>query len=294
MMIRTGLRQLAARAPPAVLPMSVVRPISVMAVTTGRRWMSSVNSKMKKGHNDTTNDQFSDRFDESDALEVGKSEQKDQDVSQSKQQKQEVAKRSQSPRYAGRMYKYRPPFSGFDDFLLSPFFRHNWDPYAAFRNDPFFFNDNFPSFPSPATSTVNPTSPWSLLGSSPGYKIQKGKDNVYQISIDVPEGLKKEDLNVDVVDNNFLRVRGESKMEEEGMISETSFDKRFFIGDIDTDKLQANFHDGRLVVKAPMKSEGVPVQITDEPHDDTNVVDSNYNDAFDESDFAEAGKTIEK
>ena len=92
-----------------------------------------------------------------------------------------------------------------------------------------------------------------LRRSSPGYEIHED-DNKLQLSIDVP-GVKAEDMKVELEQNGrLLHLSGGRKVEKEGSMTETRFDKRFTLAEnMDVSQITANLADGVLVVSAPKK-----------------------------------------
>lgn len=183
-----------------------------------------------------------------------------------------------------------PP--GFDDLLSNdPFFA----PFLGRGRmlDP--FTDMMPIIKKDM-GNVNST----LLRSSPGYEI-KESPGMYEIVIDVPQGIKGADMKVELVnDKTVLHVAGERKDEENGrVVRQYSFDKHFSIGsNLDVDNLKAILDDGLLIVSAPKLSvdsgeQPQRIPITESPHEmttDEELVQKSYTDAFDESDWAETGK----
>jgi HSP20 family protein len=275
-MIRTGLYQLSTRSAEYTpkLASTVIRP-AVVAISGNGNWFST---NPKRRDDELMNKNYSDSFDESDALEKGK-----------EKLVTHIEKKG-SPRRLARYNGpiFRPLLSGgFDDFF-SPFFSR--DPFA-----PFFAHDDLMpvlrNFPRDPRKTI--------LRTSPGYEIKESEGS-YEIVVDVPEGVGASDMNVEVNDD-MIHLSGERKVEEGGMMSETWFDKRFTIGtNVDTDNITANFKDGVLVLKAPKVEVTVPpkktIAITEDPHDDIEeeVIQKSYSDAFDESDWVEAGKEAHK
>ena len=129
----------------------------------------------------------------------------------------------------------RPFFTGFDDFFApTPFLTRDRD-----------FFDLMPVVPNIDRETS------SLLRSSPGYEISESDDK-YQIHVDVP-GVKAADMNVDLEnDGRVIHISGGRKIEKEGVMTETRFEKRFTIGDnVDVEKMSANLADGVLTLTAP-------------------------------------------
>jgi HSP20 family protein len=135
------------------------------------------------------------------------------------------------------------PFFAHDDFFgPSPWAR---DP---FFNDPFFTD----IVPMPVLNIER--DPFMVLRrSSPGYEIHED-DNKFQLSIDVP-GVKAADMKVDLEQGGrLLHLSGGRKIEKEGSVTETRFDKRFTLAEnVDAGKITANLADGVLVVSAPKK-----------------------------------------
>lgn len=133
--------------------------------------------------------------------------------------------------------RYNRPFhfGGFDDFF---------GPSPIFARDPVF--DMMPVIPN-----LFREDDARLLRSSPGYEINE-TDNQYQIAVDVP-GVKASDMKVSLEhEGRVLHISGGRKIEKDGAVTETKFDKRFTIGDnVDTEKITANLADGVLVLKAP-------------------------------------------
>jgi HSP20 family protein len=126
------------------------------------------------------------------------------------------------------------PTTGFDDF------------FSPLLKDPFF---NF----MPVLRNFERDSNMILSRSSPGYEINED-ENKYQIAIDVP-GVKAGDLDVELEqEGRVLRLSGGRKLQKGSEITETKFDKRFWIGEnIDTSNIAANLSDGVLVVTAQKK-----------------------------------------
>jgi len=297
-MIRSTLYQLAKQAPasfPATLAQSAIKPAAV--VLSGR--LSGIRPKStapRRRDEDLLEKTYSDAFDESDSLERGK-----QEKSKSSEVPVEATERSSSvPRRARR---YDGPLftslfgrnAGFDDLFFSrrdPFF----SPFFSALRDHDPFEDLLPVFQRRAGLPDR-----TLLRASPGYEINES-DESYQIEVQVPEGVRASDMKVTLEDDgSVLHVSGGlEKMNEEGrVIKKSSFDKLFTIGpNVDSDNIKAEMHDdGRLVLTAPKLA-----QVKEEPQHktipiktvitatDEEVVQKNYSDAFDESDWAEKGK----
>jgi len=292
-MIRSSLYGLATRPLPASVATSIVRPTAV--VLSGKLSGRSFATNPKRRDDELANKSYSDAFDESDAIEEGK---KKASVPKGKSAKKQ-SKSKDVGRYAGYSGPvFRPLFGGFDDiFARDPFFTR--DPFAPMfsRRDRDPFEHIMPVLRNFPFDNKNKT----ILRSSPGYEI-KESDGTYEIAIDVPKGLDASDMTVELEnDGTVLHLSGEHKTEKEGgkVVSQMRFDKRFTIGtNVDTENIKANLDEGVLVLTAPkLKPEAAEkpkktIPITKKPHSmlDEEIVQTNYSDAFDESDWAETGK----
>ena len=86
------------------------------------------------------------------------------------------------------------------------------------------------------------------------------KDGAYHIEADMP-GYKKEDVNVEYEDG-YLTISAARKEEEEeeekNFIRQErvygSMKRKFYVGDIEEEKISANFNDGVLQVVLPEKA----------------------------------------
>ena len=87
------------------------------------------------------------------------------------------------------------------------------------------------------------------------------KDNCYVIEMDAP-GFTKEDININV-DNGYLTISS-SKSEEKEDNSKNyirrerrygSYERQFYIGDIDEANIKATFQNGILQINVPKKEE---------------------------------------
>lgn len=197
---------------------------------------------------------------------------------------------------------------GFDDWMLG---HHLWeDPFLAsfFQHDPLLERmrqDVINMTTMPVVRYRGPTTGTSrLVRASPGYEIKESDGN-YEIALDIPQGLEQNDLKVELEgDGTIVHISGEQRREEKSDNDQqssttvvTRFSKRFSIGDqVDTEYMQANFADGCLVIRAPkvpVETKKRQIEITNKPHlemSDEEIRHKNYNDAFDESDWAEVGK----
>jgi HSP20 family protein len=277
-MIRSSLYQLAVKHSPLQVASVAVKPAAAVLAGKVRAFSLNPEKHVDNVSKNTTPD------DDNKQVAMKK-------TPKSKAPKNEVAT---SPRYAedALLRHFDTPLwrqfnSGFDDFFgrdpFAPFFsRRDWDPFTHIMP----VLKKFPSFDS------------TLLRSSPGYEIKEGK-STYQIAIDVPDGVEASDMKVEVEqDGTVLHVSGERKVKKDNRVIQTRFDNHFTIGpNIDTDNLTANLSDGVLIVKAPKlvveEEKKKTIAITQKPHDlsEEEVLQKSYSDAFDESDFAEAGKT---
>lgn len=212
--------------------------------------------------------------------------------------------------------------AGFDDvFTRDPFFApfFQQDPFERLRKRMMMDHHDMIM---PVLRSELPSSFSKLVQSSPGYEI-KETENAYEIAMDVPPEIRAEDLNVEVVQNGpsgqvALRITGERRSTTSSDASDKEIDdknksstatsmmrftKQFTIGNqVDAEHLQANFADGCLVVRAPKlepvvasKENTRQIPISTRPHAEMLLTDEelkykNFNDAFDESDWAETGK----
>ena len=83
------------------------------------------------------------------------------------------------------------------------------------------------------------------------------KEGKYYIELDTP-GCSKEDTSIEC-DNGYLTVKVSKKMEnnDEGKNyirrerSAKEYSRSFYVGDVDTDKIKANFKNGCLTIEVP-------------------------------------------
>jgi HSP20 family protein len=263
-MIRSTLHQLAISNTPFLqLGIAVAKPAA--AVLAGKLRYFSTSPR----HDEEIVDKnFSSEFDESDSLEVGKTE-----------RPARLQRRSgRRPDFFARSIFDDPFFrrSGFDDLFRDPF-----APFFSRREDPFL--DIMPVL----RANLDPRK--TLLRSSPGYEI-KELDKSFEIEVRIPEGLKAKDLKIEVEDN-VLHLSG--MREDEHRV--TRFEKLFTVGaNVDLEKMTATFQDGVLSLEAP-KLEVLPekrksIKITEGTRSPEDIVNATYSDEFDESDWAEKGK----
>jgi HSP20 family protein len=242
---------------------------------------------------------FSDAFDESDSLEVGK---KEQQVKKGETIKsQDTAQQEERRRALGRgLARYNGPlfpslFAGFDDlFARGDPFAH---PVFGARREPYF--DSL--VPVLRNLPANPRA--TLLRSSPGYEI-KESDETYEIAIDIPDGIQSSDMKVELEnDGTVLHLSGGRKLEEKGKVYISQFNKRFTIGpNVETDKITANLSDGVLILTAPkiektLETPKQTIAVTENAHadlpTDQELIQNDYSVEADESDRVETGKKEE-
>lgn len=259
-MIRYSIQQLATRHIGTVASI-IAKPAA--AVLAGKISSGSLpfSTKPQRLDDELLQKTFTDAFDESDSLEAGKQGQQEQKI-----------QKAASTLGRGRARYHGPLFpsllAGFDDHLFArgdPFAH----PFFNARREPFF--DSF----MPVLKNFSANSGATLLRSSPGYEI-KESDGAYEIVIAIPEGIQSSDMEVELEhDGTVLHVSGSRKVEEEGKVSTTRFNKRFTIGhNVATDKLTANLSEGVLVLKAPKIEKALEAEmpkqtiaITDNPHE---------------------------
>jgi HSP20 family protein len=283
-MIRSAFYQMSVRTlPKAVLADSAVPFVATALVdkllTSPPRFLST---GVKRRDDELNKDTFSGAFDESDELEEGKKE--GANVGKNKNMK------TTKPTNL-----FASHFHDFDNFfrpfaknpLFAPLVLRHGDPWTSVM-------PVLRGFPRDSKQTI--------LRSSPGYEINES-DGIYQIAVDVPEGLTASDLKVEVENNGtFLHLSGQHETEQDGMQFFTQFSKRFALGqDMNMDELTANFTDGMLTLMIPKPDETeehgsawdkkeIPITVKHRIPSDEEIVQKDYSDAFDDSDWTEAGK----
>ena len=90
------------------------------------------------------------------------------------------------------------------------------------------------------------------------------KDGIYHLEMDIP-GFDKKDVNIEIDDNDYLTITAEKNSEnnEEDenknyIRKERSYGKyqrSFYLGDVDKDKIDAKFDNGILKITMPKKEE---------------------------------------
>lgn len=91
------------------------------------------------------------------------------------------------------------------------------------------------------------------------------KDGAYHIEADIP-GFKKDEISVDC-ENGYVTISAEKNTENEEKDENKKYIKRerfygktvrkFYVGDVDSDKIQAEYKDGMLELVVP-KEEKLP------------------------------------
>ena len=87
----------------------------------------------------------------------------------------------------------------------------------------------------------------------PGYAIHEDEaHHKVHVTMDLP-GVKMEDINVELEDDELLRISGHrKKTDEDGSVSEMKFDRRLRLGKVvDLDHIVASLADGVLNVTIP-------------------------------------------
>ena len=89
------------------------------------------------------------------------------------------------------------------------------------------------------------------------------KDGAYNIEVDVP-GFKKEDISIEASDG-YLTIKAEKNSENNEEDEDKNYIRRersygayersFYLGDLDQDKVEAEFKDGILKISVPKKEE---------------------------------------
>lgn len=90
------------------------------------------------------------------------------------------------------------------------------------------------------------------------------KDGIYTMEMDIP-GFDKKDVKIEVDDNDYLTITA-FKSEEENEEDEDKnyvrkervygkYQRSFYVGDIDKEKIDASFENGILTVTMPKKEE---------------------------------------
>ena len=93
----------------------------------------------------------------------------------------------------------------------------------------------------------------------PAYKVDETDDKI-AFTMSVPD-VELKDIQIEIMDGRVMHISGKKRMERKGMVSETSFDKRFALGrNVDENHITAKLNQkrGELTVETPkiMEVEG--------------------------------------
>ncbi len=88
------------------------------------------------------------------------------------------------------------------------------------------------------------------------------KDGIYHLEMDIP-GFDKKDVNIEIDDNDYLTITAEKSDNSEDkdknyIRQERSYGKyqrSFYLGDVDKEKIDAKFENGILKITMPKKEE---------------------------------------
>lgn len=90
------------------------------------------------------------------------------------------------------------------------------------------------------------------------------KDGVYHLEMDIP-GFDKKDVNIEIDENDYLTITAEKKTENKEEDKEKNYIRKersygkyqrsFYLGDVDKDKIDASFENGILKITMPKKEE---------------------------------------
>ncbi|MBQ8681676.1 MAG: Hsp20/alpha crystallin family protein [Bacilli bacterium] len=90
------------------------------------------------------------------------------------------------------------------------------------------------------------------------------KDNTYYLEMDIP-GFTKEDINIEIDDNDYLTITAEKNVENTEEDENKNYIRKernygkyqrsFYIGGIDKERIDANFENGILNIIMPKKEE---------------------------------------
>jgi HSP20 family molecular chaperone IbpA len=145
---------------------------------------------------------------------------------------------------------YKP--SANEHALLKPFF-HDVDEPFPFSST---INKNFRSL----LDEIKWIDKERMKEYFPEYKFDRTDDRI-SLTLKLPEGMKKEDIKVEVKDNKQLHIFGERKeTKDDGWVSQIKFDRSLSFGDnIDSSMIAASLADGILKVQLPLVHKLEPV-----------------------------------
>ena len=89
-------------------------------------------------------------------------------------------------------------------------------------------------------------------------------DGVYHLEMDIP-GFDKKDVNIEIDDNDYLTITAEKNSENNEEDNDKNYIRKersygkyqrsFYLGDVDKDKIDASFENGILKITMPKKEE---------------------------------------
>ena len=90
------------------------------------------------------------------------------------------------------------------------------------------------------------------------------KKGVYYLEMDIP-GFDKKDVNIEIDENDYLTITAEKNSEDNEEDAEKNYirqersygkyQRSFYLGDVDKDKIDASFENGILKISMPKKEE---------------------------------------
>ena len=90
------------------------------------------------------------------------------------------------------------------------------------------------------------------------------KDGAYHLEMDIP-GFDKKDVNIEIDENDYLTITAEKNSENNEEDSDKNYIRKersygkyqrsFYLGDVDKDKIDASFENGILRITMPKKEE---------------------------------------
>ena len=90
------------------------------------------------------------------------------------------------------------------------------------------------------------------------------KDGIYHLEMDVP-GFDKKDVNIEIDENDYLTITAEKNSEKNEEDDDKTYIRKersygkyqrsFYLGDVDKDRIDASFENGILKITMPKKEE---------------------------------------
>ena len=90
------------------------------------------------------------------------------------------------------------------------------------------------------------------------------KNGIYHLEMDIP-GFDKKDVNIEIDENDYLTITAEKSQENNEEDDEKNyirkersygkFQRSFYLGDVDKEKINASFNNGILKITMPKKEE---------------------------------------